>query len=504
MSLHVFEPVAPADEPVDAEEEALAQAARPRSGQIAKLAASSAMLLLGRRLVIMVLSAVCTAIVARRIGVGGFGVLASAQGVSALLAGIADFGFSTILAREMAVAPELRGRIMGASLLAGSGGGVLAALAMVAVALVSGPTSDRGIVLFILAPSLLLTGVGTYRQGFMVLYRTRRLGVIDVATNLVQSALTIVVALAGGGIFGVAIVISAGVIVNSLLVALVGRRLIGASRPPTRQLQQFLRSALPLGLASFLSSMYFTIDLVLLVWLVDKSQLGDYAAAVKFLNLLVMIPGFVMAAVFPGLSSLREDRRARSELAARIWHWLIAFGLPGCVGAAVFARVIIHLSFGSGYGPAVGMFQVLSAAAAIALASNVLGVTLNALSIARWQVVQNTIAMVFNILANVLLAPHFGAIASAWITLATELIVCSGSTIAIRHRIDFAPSLALTWRPVVACGALAAVGLVLGGTPVIAIPASILAFVVVLGALRGWPVEFTIAPPRRPLHLWSW
>ena len=227
--------------------------------------------------------------------------------------------------------------------------------------------------------------------------------------------------------------------------------------------------------------------------MVTRTQVGQYAAAVKFLNLLVTIPGMVMLAVMPGMSSLRHDREGRSELMARVWHWLVAFGLPACVGGAVFAPQIIHLAYGPKYGPAIPIFRVLSAAAAVALISNVFGVVLNAMAIARWQVIQNTLAMVFNIGANIILAPRYGPIASAWLTLGTELMVATGSLVALRGRITFRPALALTARPMLATLALGAVGLVLDRTTAAAIPASIAAFALVLVLLRGWAAEFSLA-----------
>jgi O-antigen/teichoic acid export membrane protein len=447
------------------------------------------MLLLLRRVLIIGISALSTAIVARRIGAGSFGVLASAQGLVFLLQGIADFGFSLVLARELASVPDKGKSLVGASVVVATTTGALTTLVLVAIALASGPSSERGTVLLILAPGLALTGIGTVRQSFLVLYRTRRLATIDVATNVVQSVATIAVALAGGGLYAVAIVVSLGTVANPLLIAWAGRRLHGVMRPEAGQVRAFLRSALPLGLASFLSSVYFTVDLVLLAWLVNRRQVGEYAAAVKFLNLLVMIPGFVMAGVLPGLSSLRSDRQERSRLAARVWHWLMALGLPVCVAGAVFAPTIIHVAFGRAYSASIPMFRVLCVAAVIALASNVLGVVLNSLAVARPQVIQNTVALVFNVTANILLAPKYGPIASAWLTVATELIVVTGSLIALRGRVDFRPALAVSGRPIVASGALAAVGLLLAGEPVIAIPSALVSFLVVIALLRAWPEE---------------
>jgi len=483
------------DAPVERRRDSIPEPSGHR--EIARLAAASAMLLLGRRVMITAASAVSTAIVARQIGVGSFGLLAAAQGVVLLVGGLADFGFSIVLARDLATSPAHRGATLGASIRVASATGLLSALVVVAVAAPSGFASERGVVLLVLCPSLLLSGVGTVRQSYMVLYRTKRLAVIDLATNLAQAALTMLVARAGGGVYGVAITISGGAIANPLLVGLFGRRLIRAGRPGRDQMLGFLRAALPLGLASFLSSVYFTVDLVLLGWLVSRPALGEYAAAVKVLNLLVQIPGFVMNAVLPGLSRLRDDREALSELAARVWHWLMTLGLPACVAGAVFAPTIINVAFGGRYAGAVPMFQVLSAAAALALVSNVLGVLLNSVGIARAQVLQNSVALVFNVVGNILLAPRFGPIASAWLTVATELIVDVGSILALRGRVDPRRAFAVSTKPLLACAVLAAIGVALGATPELAIPVALAAFVLVLVLLGGWPAELSMALPGR-------
>ena len=46
----------------------------------------------------------------------------------------------------------------------------------------------------------------------------------------------------------------------------------------------------PLGVASVLSSLYFTVDLVLIGFLISGPSVGHYAAAVKILTLVVTIP----------------------------------------------------------------------------------------------------------------------------------------------------------------------------------------------------------------------
>jgi O-antigen/teichoic acid export membrane protein len=473
-----------------ADTEARTESDRIEDSTVASRAASSAFLLLTRRVLVVIVSAVSTALVARHIGSGGFGIFASSQTFALLLAGIADFGFSIVLSRELASSMTGRQGILGAAVWTATTSSVLATIIMVAAGIATGPTSRHAITLFILAPTLLFTGVGTYRQVYLVMYHVGILAVIDIVTNVLQSVLIVAFALSGLGLYGIAAATTATGILNSLLVWHRGRRFITSTRPRMSDVHEFVRAAVPLGFASFLSSIYFTIDLVLLGWLVSKPQVGQYAAAIKFLSLLVQIPGFVALAVMPGLSSLRNDLEGRSQLAARMWHWLLVFGLPTCILAIIFAAPITHLAFGDRYDQSIPMFRILSAAAVVAFVSNVFGVVLNSLAVARWQVIQNVIAVGFNITLNVLLAPRYGPRASAWLTLATEVLVASGSLIALWHRLDFRPAMRVSLRPVVACAVMGAIGLVLQRGPAAAVPASIVGFVVVLVALKAWPEEF--------------
>ena len=116
--------------------------------------------------------------------------------------------------------------------------------------------------------------------------------------------------MSGGGPLGIAIVATLGTALNSLVIFVLALRIVGRRMP--RSLirgSDFVRRALPFGLVSFMTSIYFTIDLALLGWLVTGQELGDYAAATKVLSLLVVLPALLMNAALPGLSALSATER---------------------------------------------------------------------------------------------------------------------------------------------------------------------------------------------------
>ncbi len=454
---------------------------------VARLAGGSAALLLIRRVVITGVGALTTAIVARRLGIVRFGELASAQGLLALLQTIVDFGFSLVVARELARNAR-RGALLGAAMLAEGFFGVVSMAAMAGVGLATGG-GERGTIILILAPSLGIAALAPMRQVFLVSYRIRDLAKIDLATNLLQSALTVAAAFAGAGVFAVAAVFTAGQVVNPLLLARAARRRTTVRAPSRTEVRGMLRAALPLGLASILATVYFTIDLVILPWLVSRHAVGEYAAAVKFLNLLSTVPVLVMTAVLPAMSSLRDERAQLSLLAARVTHWLAVLALPACVGAIVFARTIVILFFGHAYSGSAPLLRVLAIAGALTVVSNVLGTLLTSQAVVRPQLIQNALAMTVNIGGNLALAPRFGPMASAWLSVLTEVIVDLGSLVALRGRVDLRPALAAAGRPALASGVLAAIGLGLGHWQAAAVPAAVGGFLITVLLLRAWPAE---------------
>ena len=214
---------------------------------------------------------------------------------------------------------------------------------------------------------------------------------------------------------------------------------------------------------------------------------------------------------------MSADREAMNALVARVWHWLLATGLPLCVGAAVFAGPLVTAAFGSGFENAVPLVQILCAAAAIALLANVLGTLLVAQGIVRPMVYQNIAVATFNVAGNIVLAPRYGVIASAWLTVATEAMVTLSALFLLRGRLQLGALLARSPRPALSVAGFAAVGLLLaswpaaallgigGGLPRPHLPVARLACRAAAPALAGGGIVMRIVPPMTALeHGGTW
>jgi O-antigen/teichoic acid export membrane protein len=355
----------------------------------------------------------------------------------------------------------------------------------------------RGEVMVVLCPAVLIGGLSSARQIFTVRYRASPLLVVDISTAALQAIAMSGLALAHAGVVAIAGALCVCTCLNTIVVVVLARRMLGSAETRHGDRLRILRMAIPLGIASLLASLYFTIDQVLLGWLISSRELGEYAAAVKLLSMVVTVPGFVMAAGIPGLARSADDRVMLSRFAGMLAHWLAVTALPLSIGLMVFARPAVELVFGPAYTQSIGLLRILMIAGVLTLVSNVLGIVLLSLNIIRAMLVFNVVSLAVNVAGNILLAPRYGVTASAWLTAACELIVISYGVAALRRRVSYRIVLAPVWRPMIATLLAAAVGLSLGANRLYAIALAIASFVFAVVALRAWPAELIPARVKR-------
>lgn len=459
--------------------------------------ATSALLLVTRRIAVMGLSLLSTSVVAHYVSTRDFGHFASATATYYVALAVADLGFGMVLARRIPTEQENSGALMRSGIRLQLTWAIVLAVAIAIAALVAGPGTTKNTVLLIMAPSIAISGFTAIRQLFLIAYETRTLMRVDLLTNTLQALITVGVVLAGGGVVGAAIVLSLSAIVNALLSLRAGRSLIDDGQSSRAMRRSMLREALPLGIGSVLASLYFSIDLMILPWLVGDEALGWYAAAAKVLSLLVTVPNLMAAAVLPGLAESSVTKENLSKTAAAIWSWLLVAAMPLCLLVAVFAEFFMTTLYGARYHDARDVAVVLSLAGVVALASNVLGGLMVTARRGRAMLVQNLIALTFNVGANVVLAPRYGIVASAWVTVATEIMVCTASYLRIRRAISLRPVLAATVRPAIALSGLVISGLALMSLPVVGLVVSVVVFLILMTVLQAWPDEIVERIRRR-------
>jgi O-antigen/teichoic acid export membrane protein len=444
------------------------------------------------RLVGVVLGVAVAAILARALGVSGFGQLSLVLALVGLAGNAGDFGLSQIAVRDMAADPDRRPEILGSLVTVRLLLSVALMALVVGVVLVMLPAGSARWMGVLVAMTIPLGALGALQAGAQARLRPEVMSYVTVGQSVVWLALVAGLAYfhASLAAYGAAFLL-AGLAQSALAWALVRPVTAVTWRPRWSVVRPLLRSALPLGLAGLCVTAYYKIDGVILFQLKGAEQTALYAAAYRFLDVLQLFPAAVVAILLPLLASLGRTgytrRSERSVQAALVLLGLVA--VPIVVGGSLLSGRIVVLLYGNDFRGAAPLLAILLPA----FLSICMGYVFTAILIAgryMWPYVAVAIvAAVVNVAANLVLIPQFGAKGAAWITLATEFSVMFSITLLARRRMPVALPWSRWLRTGLAAGVMALaivavralqLGLVMGVAVAVFLGAALL-----LGAIRA-------------------
>jgi O-antigen/teichoic acid export membrane protein len=213
--------------------------------------------------------------------------------------------------------------------------------------------------------------------------------------------------------------------------------------PVSKEIRGFLFSALTYGGAVLLHGLYFNSDVLLVYLIRGEAELGAYSAAFRAINPILNVPYMLVIPLVPTLTGLaRKNMQNFRALVMDMTLIALGVGLVASVAGIITARDIVQILYAGNYidGPldAVGAFAWLSVALSATCISAPLVVGLLALHLERQLLLIGATGFGINVLANLLVLPHFGFEAAAVTTAITEVIVCVMMLNAIRKALGFA------------------------------------------------------------------
>jgi O-antigen/teichoic acid export membrane protein len=237
--------------------------------------------------------------------------------------------------------------------------------------------------------------------------RMERMSVIQVATALVHSGVTLALAVAGYGYWA---------LVGGMLVArgMEAAVLVGSARwrPRLRRLGQTGAYLIRFGIhatgAVIIWHIYSNMDYIILGRVADPVILGYYTLGFTLMTLPVdRLTSACVRVAYPILSRLQHDPR-------RMWDWYLRltgivafFALPALAGMALVAPDAIPLVLGAKWRPAIPAFQILSLAGGVMAVVNPLTPMLNILN-------RPDLNWKYALICLVVMAPAFWALGIAY------------------------------------------------------------------------------------------
>jgi len=250
---------------------------------------------------------------------------------------------------------------------------------------------------------------------------------------------------------------------------------------------ELLRKGLPYAYAGAVILLFFQVDQVLIELMRGSQEVGWYGAPVRVLEGLTLVPRILGYALIPTMAALFPHDPGRvTALYSRGTKYLLLAGLPVAAFGALASEPFIGLLFGPDYGPSAVASRILLPSSAFMFLSNLGETTLACVNRWRTIVVVSTLALLANVVLNLLWIPVYGFEGAAWATLLTEgayFVMTAAALHAYGHRIqwwDVAP------RPLLAAAVFtAALALALPRLPFLAAAlAASLAYGLAILALR--------------------
>ena len=372
---------------------------------------------------------------------------------------LADFGLATLAIREISRDPGREAAIVATLRRLLLGLGSVSVVAMLALGTLTrhDPATLLGIAL--VGVSGLLSALTTPSLVSLNAREAMHLVALHrIATSIVGSLATLVVLLAGGTVLPLlAAAAAANVVMLGLARWLAGRP--GGPAPiPAGAARAMLRQAVPFAALMVAFALHYRVDMVMLRWLAGAREVGLYAAAYRFLDVVVVLAASLGGPFFPRLSSLAtEDPRAARALLETAWRPLLALGLPLTVGTAVLADEITLTLFGHDFAEAGSLLRILVGATLplfwVNLGNHALIAADRVWALAG---VYGATALV-NVAANALLIPAWGAAGASVATLACEWLALGLVMALTRQAFGVSFSAEGLWRYVPAAAGMALV-----------------------------------------------
>jgi O-antigen/teichoic acid export membrane protein len=406
--------------------------------------------LLGAYVGRVVIGLALTAVLGRALSPDSFGFFTFVATIYLCAQSILDLG-SGVLAVRTIVREPLRERpllegLMGWRLVAGF---AMAGVVLTFAARQGDP--DRMMVLRAAGASLLALAPGALAPAFQVRQAQGRPAFVTVLGQLLVLVGALVFHARGVNGVGFAWLLVVRELVSALLTWILAVRILGYSPAPGlggRGLGEFLGPAAVFGAAVLAHDLYFYTDVFLVRLLRGEAQLGAYAAALRPLNPLLLLPSILMLPLLPVFSA--TALRNRGHLAAQVGGAAALVGGIGALGAAAgiaLAPDLVQLLYGGRYLQgdlqAVTAFRWLCLALCATFTAAPFTTALLADGRERTLLALGTLGVLVNVGGNALLLPVYGFTAAAATTAATEALVGVGAVWAF-GRVGGLPMLGLS------------------------------------------------------------
>ncbi len=193
--------------------------------------------------------------------------------------------------------------------------------------------------------------------------------------------------------------------------------------------KQLLKNSIPIGITTLFLIIYMKVSILMLGQIKDLESVGYYSAAMKLIEASYIIPGALMASVFPVMSYFfATSKESLNKTYDHCFKYIAMIAFPIATIMFLFSRDIINLLYRGKYTESSAVLSILSISLIFVYFNYVNSTMLVSINRQKIPMYILILCLFINIIGNLILIPRYsfiGAGISLTISEATAFIINS-------------------------------------------------------------------------------
>lgn len=382
-------------------------------------------------LISQIIASICgfiwTILIARYLGVNDYGILGFAISLTGILTVFLDLGVGTYIVRIIATdydsAPKYLGNTIPLKTIFSIGTTILTLIILV---LMKSDELTITVTLLFTIERILYAFLGLFNATFQAFEEGKYQGIGNTILNTLLLIFILLAIFTDLGIYGISIAY-----IFAYLIALIYEYYV-LNKHITKPKYEFDKSlckqitilSIPFALTGLLSSIYYSIDMVMLTNMVGNYSTGIYNATYKLISVLTLFYSVYGAVFFPVMSKFfKNNEKLLITSYEKSIKYLLIVIIPLAIATMFYSTDIIQFIYGHEYDAASPVLSILIWTVCLLFVSGAGNTLLNASHKEVTVTKIYAIAAVFNVVLNLILIPYLSYNGAAITTVLSDVLI---------------------------------------------------------------------------------
>lgn len=382
--------------------------------------------LLGEKVLRMTLGFFVGVWVTRYLGPEQFGLFSYAQSFVGLFTAIATLGLDGIVIKRLVNNKKLREKLLGTAFTLKLVGAVLVLLFLAASLMIQSSSYQTSLLMFIIASATVFQSFNVIDFYFQSKVLSKYVVYSNVFSLLVSASFKIILILNEAPLIAFAYVI----LFDSFVLAcgfiyyyLFNHLSIWCWEFDKKVARSLLRESWPLILSGLVISMYMKIDQIMIQNILDTTEVGYYAAAVRLSEVWYFVPMVIASSLFPAiLGSKKRSKKLYYSRIQKLYDLMAWMAVGIAIPMTFLSDYVVHLLYGSQFSASGGVLVIHIWSAVFVFLGVASSKWFIAEGLQRYSFYRTLTGAILNVGLNLLLIPRYGINGAAVATLVSQIV----------------------------------------------------------------------------------